>query len=167
MIYYYSISAILSICWMIMFLAHFEGKKINYYFTIFSLLTSIASLGYICLVTSSSVSEGILANKIIYLGGCFAPLVLFFAICSICNLKINKWLKILCFGYSFFVYALVCTIGYSEIYYKDVSLVDMGETFDALTVVLDEALSAVLELSGERVTEAVVDEVFSHFCVGK
>jgi tRNA modification GTPase len=43
----------------------------------------------------------------------------------------------------------------------------MGETFDALTVVLDEALSAVLELSGERVTEAVVDEVFSHFCVGK
>ena len=48
-----------------------------------------------------------------------------------------------------------------------VSLVDMGETFDALTVVLGEALSAVLDLSGERVTEAVVDEVFSHFCVGK
>ena len=48
-----------------------------------------------------------------------------------------------------------------------VNLVDSGETFDALTVVLDEALSSVLELSGERVTEAVVDEVFSHFCVGK
>ena len=126
MIYYYSISAILSIFWMIMFLARFEGKKINYYITIFSLLTSIASLGYVSLVTSSSVSEAILANKIVYLGGCFAPLVLFFAICSICNLKINKWVKILCFGYSFFVYALVCTIGYSEIYYKDVSLVDMG-----------------------------------------
>ena len=37
MIYYYSISAILSGFWMIMFLARFEGKKINYYFTIFSM----------------------------------------------------------------------------------------------------------------------------------
>ena len=63
MIYYYSISAILSGFWMIMFLARFEGKKINYYFTIFSLLTSVASLGYVSLVTSSSVSEAILANK--------------------------------------------------------------------------------------------------------
>ena len=126
MIYYYSICAILSIFWMFMFLSRFEGKKINYYFTIFSLLISIASLGYVCLINSSNVTEGILANKIIYLGGCFAPLVLLFAICSICNFKVNRWIRILLLGFNFFVYGLVCTIGYSEIYYKDVSLVDMG-----------------------------------------
>ena len=28
-------------------------------------------------------------------------------------------------------------------------------------------LSALLELSGEKVTDAVLDQVFSHFCVGK
>lgn len=47
------------------------------------------------------------------------------------------------------------------------SALSIGETLDALTVILDEALSALLELSGEKVTDAVVDEVFSHFCVGK
>ena len=42
-----------------------------------------------------------------------------------------------------------------------------GMTFDAVTVLVEEAIEAILTLSGERVTEAVVDQVFSNFCVGK
>ena len=38
---------------------------------------------------------------------------------------------------------------------------------DAVTVLLDEALSALLELTGEKVTDTVVNDVFSRFCVGK
>ena len=40
-------------------------------------------------------------------------------------------------------------------------------TLDAVTVVIEEAINSLLELTGERVTEAVVDKVFSSFCVGK
>lgn len=43
----------------------------------------------------------------------------------------------------------------------------MGMALDAAAVSLDGAISAILELTGERATEAVVDEVFSRFCVGK
>lgn len=42
-----------------------------------------------------------------------------------------------------------------------------GELLDAVTVLLDEAAQALMTLTGERVTEAVVEEVFRHFCVGK
>lgn len=42
-----------------------------------------------------------------------------------------------------------------------------GITPDAVSVSLRGALSAILELTGERTTEAVVDEVFARFCVGK
>ena len=42
-----------------------------------------------------------------------------------------------------------------------------GLTFDAVTVSLEGAISALLELTGERATETVVDSVFHHFCVGK
>lgn len=42
-----------------------------------------------------------------------------------------------------------------------------GMTFDAVTVSVEEAVGALLELTGERATVAVVDSVFSHFCVGK
>lgn len=43
----------------------------------------------------------------------------------------------------------------------------MGETLDAVTVMIDYAANALLELTGERTTEAVINEVFSKFCVGK
>ena len=40
-------------------------------------------------------------------------------------------------------------------------------TLDAVTVSVEAAVDALLELTGERATTAVVDEVFAHFCVGK
>lgn len=42
-----------------------------------------------------------------------------------------------------------------------------GITLDAVNIVLDDALNALMELNGKRASEEVVAEVFSHFCVGK
>ena len=42
-----------------------------------------------------------------------------------------------------------------------------GMTLDAVSVSIDGALNAILELTGQRATEAVVDRVFADFCVGK
>ncbi len=48
-----------------------------------------------------------------------------------------------------------------------IAALEMGITFDAVTIVIEESINCLLELTGERVTEAVVDKVFSNFCVGK
>lgn len=45
--------------------------------------------------------------------------------------------------------------------------IDIGLTPDAVGVCIDDAISSLLELTGQRTNEAVVDEVFSRFCVGK
>lgn len=42
-----------------------------------------------------------------------------------------------------------------------------GMTYDAVTVALEDAIAFLCELTGERVTETVVDNVFHQFCVGK
>lgn len=42
-----------------------------------------------------------------------------------------------------------------------------GVTLDAVTVEVESAIDALLELTGERVTDSVVNEIFSQFCVGK
>lgn len=47
------------------------------------------------------------------------------------------------------------------------NVVAMGESYDIVTVLLDEATNSLLELTGERATEAVVDNIFKNFCVGK
>lgn len=43
----------------------------------------------------------------------------------------------------------------------------LGMTWDAVTVSLEGAIAALNELTGERVSDAVVDKVFEKFCVGK
>lgn len=50
---------------------------------------------------------------------------------------------------------------------KAIEAIEYGELLDAVTILIDEAEKYLLELTGEKVTEAVVDEVFSRFCVGK
>lgn len=42
-----------------------------------------------------------------------------------------------------------------------------GMTLDAVTVCVEDALNALFSLTGERAAEAVIDQVFSQFCVGK
>lgn len=42
-----------------------------------------------------------------------------------------------------------------------------GMFLDGVTVLIDSAAEKLMELTGEKVSEAVVDDVFSRFCVGK
>lgn len=45
--------------------------------------------------------------------------------------------------------------------------IDLGMTLDAVTISIGEAAAALAELTGEKITDSVVDEIFSKFCVGK
>lgn len=42
-----------------------------------------------------------------------------------------------------------------------------GLTLDAATVCIEDALSALYSLTGERVSDEIIEQVFSTFCVGK
>lgn len=45
--------------------------------------------------------------------------------------------------------------------------IQMGMTMDAVNVCIDTAIEQLLELTGQKAKEVVVNEVFSQFCVGK
>lgn len=48
-----------------------------------------------------------------------------------------------------------------------ITALESGFTLDAVTVSVEGAVSSLLELTGERATNAIVDTVFAQFCVGK
>ncbi|EDS10997.1 tRNA uridine-5-carboxymethylaminomethyl(34) synthesis GTPase MnmE [Anaerotruncus colihominis] len=48
-----------------------------------------------------------------------------------------------------------------------VEALENGVSYDAVAVCIERALDALLELTGKRASQAVVDSVFSRFCVGK
>ena len=45
--------------------------------------------------------------------------------------------------------------------------VESDMTFDAVTVSLEDAISELLEMTGEKTSDEVIDRVFHNFCVGK
>lgn len=48
-----------------------------------------------------------------------------------------------------------------------IAALGLGLTLDAVTVCVEDALSALYALTGRHVSEEVVDQVFEQFCVGK
>ncbi|MGI5959725.1 MAG: tRNA uridine-5-carboxymethylaminomethyl(34) synthesis GTPase MnmE [Massiliimalia sp.] len=61
----------------------------------------------------------------------------------------------------------MCSIRAQEALADTIATLQYGYTLDAVSVSLDTAIEALLELTGERVTDTVVDQVFHNFCVGK
>lgn len=44
---------------------------------------------------------------------------------------------------------------------------ELGVGFDAISVDLETAIDKILELNGQKVSDKIIDEIFSKFCVGK
>ncbi len=128
MIVYYSICVVLTLINLIIFIFSFDRKRINANFTFMALLMALANAGYLSIALSTDLQEMVLANKIVYLGGCFVPPVLLFSICVICNYKVADWLRMLLYAYSFLVYAMVLTTGYSNLYYAEIFVDRFGNS---------------------------------------
>lgn len=60
-----------------------------------------------------------------------------------------------------------CAVNSLNALRESIAAIKTGCTLDAVNILIDEAENYLLELTGERASEAVVNEVFSHFCVGK
>ncbi len=60
-----------------------------------------------------------------------------------------------------------CAIRALEASKEAKAALESGVTMDAVGVCLDDALAALMEITGERVTVEVANKVFEHFCVGK
>lgn len=60
-----------------------------------------------------------------------------------------------------------CCVSASKYIDEAMNLMSCGYTLDAVGVCIDDAMNELLSLTGERATNAVIDEVFRKFCVGK
>ena len=60
-----------------------------------------------------------------------------------------------------------CVIKAVEPLKEALDAISAGVTLDAVTVLIEEAIQSLLELTGERASENIIHSVFSKFCVGK
>ena len=61
----------------------------------------------------------------------------------------------------------VCLLSALSCVNEALEAVHFGMTLDAVNVSIDSAVEAFLELTGQRATERISEEIFKNFCVGK
>ena len=96
-------------------------KHLDTTFAVVFTIIPISCLGYVFFINSKSLEEALIANKIIYIGGCFLQYFIMANILNLCDIKINKWLKRCLFLYCVLMYVSVLSIGHSPYFYKEVA----------------------------------------------
>ena len=110
----FALSLALSILYVLIWNKHYD---IN--ISAIFILIPIANIGYLFSSLANNVSEASIANKIIYIGGCFLTFFITMSVWNLCNIKVSRYIRFLLFALSTLMYILVLTIGYRDYYYKD------------------------------------------------
>ena len=118
---YYVVICILSLVCCTVFYWKMRPNFSVQYALIF-VLAFAAQFGYLAIALSENAREALLANKVLYVGGCYLQMVGFLLILSICRIRIPKWVKFILILFSTFIYFSVLTAGYLPIFYKSVDI---------------------------------------------
>lgn len=95
-------------------------KRFDVNFALIFIVVDVSNMGYVFLQMSRNLEEALIAQKIIYLGGTFLPMFLFFAVIRLCKTDVMKWVKPAMIFLSMFLYGLIMTAGTYPLYYKSV-----------------------------------------------
>lgn len=131
---YYQLAALIISFANICLLMVVNSKRTTSYFTSMFYVMTIQLAGHLFLSLSSNIEEALLANKIAYVGAVFVPALFFLGELTICNIKVTKPLRIAIFSFSSVILGFAFTAGYSDIFYKSVTLVQHNGVTDFIPV---------------------------------
>ena len=114
----YLLSVILAALELVLLLTGIRRKSIKS--LLFYVVLLIGNLGYYAISVSKTVEEAILANKISYLGNIFLPFLMILTLSEFCKTKLPKWGIAILFAATLFVIMLALSVGFSDLYYKEV-----------------------------------------------
>ena len=100
----------------------FSKGRYDIHSIILCIVIGVANIAYLFLALSTNLNEIILANKITYIGGLFAPYLVFLIVSRICEVTPPRIFSCFLFIATIGVLALVFSTGYSHIYYDEIYL---------------------------------------------
>ncbi|MCQ2098491.1 MAG: HD domain-containing protein [Fibrobacter sp.] len=130
MVINYMIVALILSLINIAILIYVNPKRTTSHYTAMFYMMSIQIAGHLFLALSHNEPEALLANKIAYVGAVYVPLLFFLGELTICNIKISKTLRIGLFILSTTVFGFATTAGYSDIFYRSITLVQRNGVTD-------------------------------------
>ena len=119
---FYAVTAFLSIVFVLIY-AFAYHKHFDVHITLLFVLIPINNFGQLFLCRSKDVELALLANKFIYISACYSILMITLVVFSLCDIKLNKYIRLLLYLISTTVFFFTLQIGENELYYKSVKLV--------------------------------------------
>ena len=112
---------------LIMLLGYFSliKKKEVWFFILFTSVF-IVNAGYLMLSVSKTLEMALWANRIAYLGSVFLPLTMIMIIMKVSRLCYKKWVPCVLAAISVIIFLIAASPGYLDIYYKTVTLENIG-----------------------------------------
>lgn len=101
----------------------YRNKKVDSVFILMSVLVTINCMGSFLIANAKGMEMAIWANQFLYVGGCYAPLLMVVVLGRLCNCKMPRFLSVILFVYSSVVMALVMTNGKCGLYYTQINFV--------------------------------------------
>ena len=113
---------LLSLLLLPAYFAYIEKKQREPWLFGLFLCVSTTNLGYLLLSIAQTVEFALFSNKIAYLGQVFILLCMFQIISRLCGASYPKWVITLQICLAAIMFAMVCTTGYLDWYYRSVTL---------------------------------------------
>ena len=92
-------------------------------------LVPISNLAQLLISQNDDLSSALLANRIMYIGGCYLILMVTLAVFSLCDIKLNRYIRLLLYLITTGVFICTQQIGRNELYYKSVTIVNDNGSF--------------------------------------
>ena len=96
-------------------------KHLDVTFTMVYTIVSIACMGYVMYSASETLGEIVVAQKIVYIGGCFLQYFIMLSVFNLCEINVRKGIIVSSFICCCILYASVLSIGYRPYFYKEIS----------------------------------------------
>ena len=101
----------------------FLVKKKNIWFVLLYISVFVVNGGYLGLSLAKDLNGALLANQVSYFGSAMLPLVMLMIIIGACRIPISKWFGTILILISLAAFLLAASGGYSDLYYKEVSVI--------------------------------------------
>ena len=115
------------ICWIfscvlsVLYISKWN-KNYNGHITFLFLMLPIANFGFYERSVSRTLEQAVVANKLTYIGGCFAPLMMLLSILYLCKIRLSKVAQTLLYSFTVFIFSMSLTAGLNEWFYKSITM---------------------------------------------
>jgi len=96
------------------------GKTVDINAALVIISIAVGNGGCYALSVSKGLEEAILANKLVYVMGAFAPMLAFLIVCNVCKVNIPDKVCALLYLVQMVIYITVCNVGNTDLFYKSI-----------------------------------------------